>query len=116
MSVARVTTAFLSALGGIAILVYAALQMLATPGPPLPEGLALGIAGMVEIALGIGLYRRRRLAWAFALSLDGTGLLILLLAAPRLARAGASVPTALLPAACALLLLGLLVASRDDFK
>lgn len=116
MPVSLLAAASLSLGAGALLLVYAATQALGATPPPTPQWLAFGIAGIAELALGIGLLRRRRLAWAFALSLDGTGLCILLIAAPRIARAGHTLPLALLPAAIALFLLLLLLFAADEFK
>lgn len=56
--------------------------------PPAPHYANLG-AALLDLLIAWGLWRRSRAAWAFALSIWGTLLLINLLAAPRLLEAGA---------------------------
>jgi hypothetical protein len=76
---------------------------------------ALIFAGVVELALGIALLAGSRVAWAFALSLDGVLGTVGLFALPAIGRVGANAIVGGLALAMIAGTFGVLVAAKDEF-
>lgn len=65
---------------------------------PAPLNLALGIVGLVNAATSLFTLQAVRVAWAFALSINGTAAVVFLFSAPRLRdAAGIPIIAALIP-------------------
>lgn len=71
-------------------------------------------AAVLEIGLGLGILRRQRAAWAFALSLEGTVTLVNLFALPQMARAGMVGGVSIAFAAARAMLFVLLILSSEE--
>jgi hypothetical protein len=98
---------------GAALAVFLALR---ARDLPLPALLALFGGAAFEIALGVGLAYRARLAWAFSIALAGVAAIALLLAVPALVRGGVHVAVAAAAVAAVGAQLTLLIAARGDFS
>jgi hypothetical protein len=88
----------------------------AAAGLPLPLTIALLGTAILEIVLGVGLIRRVRSAWSFALSLTGVLAVALLIALPAIYKSGTSM---ILGGAAAALIgaqLALLIAARRELS
>lgn len=97
---------------GAALLVW---TLTSSVGFALPLIITLAAGGLLEIGLGIGLAKKSRAAWSFALAAAGVGSLTLLLAVPAIQRAGASVVFAAAALLIVLLQLVLLILAKDQF-
>ena len=91
------------------------------PGPPRHAGdrslarPAGYLAAALELLLVLGLLRRRRAAWAFALSLEGTQLLVNLLGMPQILH-GASQLVSVLVVLARSTLFGFLVVASNEYR
>jgi hypothetical protein len=72
-------------------------------------------AGTIELALGLGLLARSRVAWSFALSMDGVLVAVGMFALPAIGRVGASALVGGLALATVAGTFGVLVAAKDEF-
>ena len=84
--------AYLGLFCGCTCLVYGASTL--GQSRPLPYSIAFLLCGVVELATCWFTIFRRRIAWSFAVSLNGTGALIFLFAIPKV-RDGFGVPAIL---------------------
>jgi hypothetical protein len=86
-------------------------------GAGLPPQLttALIFTGGLEAALGAGLWLRSRVAWSFALSLDGVLAVVGFFALPAIAHAGPNAVMGGLALAVVCGTIGVLVAAKDEF-
>ena len=82
--------------------------------PPVVAYTNLATAAL-ELLLVLGLLRRRRAAWAFALSLEGTQLLVNLLGMPQILH-GASQLVSVLVVLARSTLFGFLVVASNEFR
>lgn len=99
--------AFVAALFGYKLL-------LAAKPVAAPLGIVMLVAGAVDIVVGIGLLRRNRAAWSFALALHIVGSIVCLLAVPAMAKAGLPRPVAMLPVLGTVGMLILIAVSAPD--
>ena len=98
---------------GVALAVFVAMR---ARDLPLPAALALFGGAALQIALGVGLLRRGRVAWAFSLALVGVQAVALLLAVPAMVRGGIHVGVAATAVAAVGAQLTLLIVGRSDFS
>jgi hypothetical protein len=78
-----------AAIAGAVILIgLTASTLFRAQRPPPPLVGVLVLTGFVQIAIGIGLLRGQRVAWAFALALYIVGSLVALLGLPAMIRGG----------------------------
>jgi hypothetical protein len=105
----------LGMVAGVAGFGYGLLAMFG--GSPLPMAVALVLAGFVELVVSFFAVRRSRVAWSFALSLNGTAALVFLLGAPRV-RDGFEVgwPLALGPAVLLIVVTAGFALSAADYE
>ncbi len=96
---------------GAAIAVWSLARWSAAP---LALSLTLLGTGVLLIVLGVGIQRRARVAWAFAVSVLGVLAVAGLLAVPGIVRAGAPPAVAGLALAAVVGLLFLLVGGREQ--
>jgi lysylphosphatidylglycerol synthetase-like protein (DUF2156 family) len=82
---------------------------------PLPLLLTFILSGVLLVAIGVGLARRSRAAWSFAVAILGVLAVAGLLGVPALVRSGISAVAAGIALALVLGLLGALVAGRGEF-
>lgn len=68
------------------LFVYKAL--VSAKPPPAPLTVIVILAAAVDCVLGVGLLRRGRVAWSFALALHIVGLIVCVLSIPAMTRAG----------------------------
>jgi hypothetical protein len=83
---------------------------------PLPLVVALILTGVVLAALGVGVGRAARAAWAFALAILGVLGLAGVLAVPAIVRSGFPAPLAGLVLALIAGLFGALIMGRDAWR
>ena len=82
-----------------------------------PLRVALMIVGVAEVAVGYLSLYRNRVAWSFALSINGTAGVIFLFGAPKVRdAAGIGLGSALVPALILAVVTALLAASYDEFE
>jgi hypothetical protein len=82
---------------GVALIGFAAYLMSAT-NTPIAMDLALIVIGLSECAASFYTLQRMRVAWSFALSLNGTAFVVFLFSAPRIRDAAeVSIAVALVP-------------------
>ncbi len=107
-------------LGMIAGLVAFGFGCLGLFGPesamPLPQGIALVVGGLINWSTCFFALRRVRLAWAFALSLNGTCILVFIFGAPKVRDAwDTNTAVGYLPAIIFLMITVLLAAASDEY-
>lgn len=95
------TPAFVACAFGILIglgLIGFALYLIATTNTPIVMDVALIVIGLTECAASFYTIYRIRVAWAFALSINGTAFVVFLFSAPRIRDAAeVSIAVALIP-------------------
>lgn len=101
---------------GMTLFGYGVWSFFAPDPPPMPQSFALVVAGFVEWTTCFFTMRMVRAAWAFAVSINGTGVLLFLFGTPQVRDAfGVGIGLAFLPAVAFLLVTILLVVSAEDF-
>lgn len=104
-------------MAGVAFFGAALVVMTAKTPPPAPLWVALFVIGFSDALCSFLTTRRKRLAWSFATSLNGTMALVMLLAAPKL-RDIVDVPLiiAVLPAVYLTVVTSLLAVSAPELE
>ena len=82
---------------------------------PMPVIALLIGGGAVDVVLGVGILKRKRAAWAFALALHIVAALVTVIGAPAAARAGLHPIGAAVPPIYAVALVVLLAMSEHDW-
>ncbi|WP_428261410.1 hypothetical protein [Haliangium sp.] len=107
---------YLGFVAALLLLAYALSMLLGSTDEPMPKQLAFLLAGGLQAYLCLSALRRRRVAWAFALSMDGTLGAVFLLGVAKI-RDGFEVPMslALLPAVGFAVITTLLAIGAEDY-
>jgi len=83
---------------------------------PMPQGIALVVAGLINWSSCFFALKRVRLAWAFALSLNGTAVLVFIFGAPKVRNAWhTTTVVGYLPAIIFLAITILLATSSEEY-
>ncbi len=107
-------TGWLSIGGGILVAALFLYLAFGSRPPPLPLTFGVLFAGALAVALGVGLLRRRRVAWSFALALYIVAAIVFVLGGPAIARSGVHPVLAALPALVTISMVVLLSLSQPD--
>lgn len=103
------------ALFGLGMMGFALYLAFAT-NRPMPLYIAVFVVGSANLAASVFTVRAVRVAWAFALSINGTGALVFLFASPRIRDAmDVSIGYALIPCAVSFVITILHALESEDF-
>jgi hypothetical protein len=105
-------------LAGLTVAIGAALvvwTLVSSVGFTAPLIVTLVLGGVMEIGLGIGIFAKRRAAWAFVLATGGVAAVALLLAVPAIHRAGTGVTFATIALFAVLIQIVLAIIGKDEF-
>ncbi len=109
------TAALLGALIGLGLLVFST-HLFLNAHTSYPLNLAIAALGLGELACSYFVVRAVRVAWAFALSINGTAAVVLLFSAPRIRDAAeVSIALALLPSLLAFVIVILHSLKPEEF-
>ena len=114
-SLVRIAGALAVGIGGIGLLGYL-LGFLFRGAVPVVLGYAHLGASILELSLALGIMRKRRAAWAFAVALEGTVVLICLLGLAQTLHAGGVGQMSTVVTVARLILLILLIREHKGFK
>jgi threonine/homoserine efflux transporter RhtA len=108
--------ALLGGLVGVGLFGLGLSLLFRSATPNLPLGIAVLILGFLETVLAWYAVKRSRPAWAFALSVNGTSLLVFLFGAPKVRDAsGLPIGVALIPPVVFAVVLALYAMSADEY-
>jgi hypothetical protein len=101
---------------GLLVFGYGVMSFVDPVPPPLPKSVAMVVLGALEMLLCYFCMRRVRVAWSFAVSLNGVATVIFLFGAPKVRDAfDVNMLLGLLPMAVFLAITALLAAATDDY-
>lgn len=107
--------AVIGGLTGLALLGFS-VHLFANAGTTQPLNMAIAVLGIAQMACAYYTLRTVRVAWAFALSINGTAAVVLLFSAPRIRDAAdVSILVALLPCMLASVIVILHSLKPEDF-
>lgn len=107
--------AVIGGLTGLALLGFS-IHLFANTGTSQPLNMAIVVLGITQLACAYYTLRTVRVAWAFALSINGTAAVVLLFSAPRIRDAAdVSILVALLPCVLASVIVILHSLKPEDF-
>lgn len=107
--------AVVGALVGLGLVAFS-VHLFANTSASHPLSTSIGILGVTELATSYFIVRLKRVAWAFALSINGTAAVVLLFSAPRIRDAmEVSIALALVPCAVASVIVILHSLTTEDF-
>ena len=101
---------------GVVLFGYGMWSFFEPVPPPLPQSFALLLAGFINVVCCYFTMRKIRVAWSFALALNGTGVLLFLFGAPKVRDAiDANLAIGFIPMLAFLLATALLALAADEF-
>jgi hypothetical protein len=101
---------------GLLVFGYGIMSFFETVPPPLPKSIAMVGLGFLEMLLCFYSMRRARVAWSFAVSLNGVATVLFLFGAPQVRDAfDVTMVLGLLPMLVFLVITTLLVAAGDEY-
>lgn len=107
--------AIFGALVGLGLIAFT-VHLFANTGASLPLAISIGVLGIAQLATSYFVVRVVRVAWAFALSINGTAAVVLLFSAPRIRDAlDVSIGLALVPCVVASVIVVLHSLAPEDF-
>ena len=107
--------AVIGGLAGLALVAFS-IHLVANADTTQPLNVAIALLGITQLACSYFTLRLVRVAWAFALSINGTAAVVLLFSAPRIRDAAeVSILVALVPCMLASLLVILHSLKPEDF-
>lgn len=101
---------------GLLVFGYGIMSFIDVEPPPMPKSIAMVVLGFLQMVLCFYSMRRVRVAWAFAVSLNGVAAVLFLFGAPQVRNAfDVSMVLGLLPTVVFIAITALLVAASNEY-
>ena len=97
---------------GLLVAAFAVGRLRALPPTPLPLLVTLFTVALLFVVLGLGVWRRARAAWSYAVALTGVTAFVVLLGTPALLRSGIPIWAALAAVAFSGIVVALLIVDK----